>query len=253
MKREEFLGCPVDSLTTTEALSEIDKYIARRTPHRITPINASKLCQVDSNRRLAEIIRKSDMVIPEYAVVWGANRLKIKLAEHIGGIMLMRKILEYAPPRGYSVYFLGAQPGVVNEMVSRIRNSYPGLKIAGFHHGYFSIDDELTVIDDIKVSKPDVLLVAMGTPKQEAWIDDHIGELGVPVIMGVGGSFDVFAGLKRETPPYLRCGFEWLYRLAQEPTRLWKRYMTTNSKFLWKIAKAWLGLIHNNGNGRKSK
>ncbi|PJA30408.1 MAG: glycosyltransferase [candidate division Zixibacteria bacterium CG_4_9_14_3_um_filter_46_8] len=247
MKRYEFLGYPVDSLTTDEALMTIDRYIEEHKPHRITPINASKLCRVDSDSRLANIIKKSDMVIPEYAVIWGANQLKIKLAEHIGGIMLMRSILEKAPFKNYKIYFLGAKEEVVTEMVKRLKREHRDLNITGYHHGYFTSENDREIIEDIRSKCPDILLVAMGTPKQEVWIDDHFEELNVPVVMGVGGSFDVFAGLTKETPDYLRCGFEWLYRLAQDPKRLWKRYITTNPKFVWKVLKAKWGL---NGSGK---
>ncbi|MCP4631639.1 MAG: WecB/TagA/CpsF family glycosyltransferase, partial [candidate division Zixibacteria bacterium] len=170
MKRYEFLGYPVDSITTKEALTQIDNYIAENKPHRITPINASKLCMVDSNNRIADIISKSDMIIPEYAVVWGANKLKIRLAEHIGGIMLMRSILENAPKKNYSIYFLGAKQEVIGAMIRKIMDDYPSLKIAGHHHGYFTPKEDEKIIKDIRESKPDVLLVALGSPKQEIWV-----------------------------------------------------------------------------------
>ncbi len=252
MKRYQFLGYPVDSLTTTEALSRIDDFIREKKPHRITPINASKLCKVDKDRRLADIIKESDLVIPEYAVVWGANRLKIKLDEHIGGIMLMRRILAIAPKKNYRIYFLGTRQEIISEMIRRLRNEYQNLKIAGYHNGYFTEDEEASIIEEIRSSNADILFVAMGTPRQEVWIDKHLSELNVSVIMGVGGSFDVFAGVKKETPAYLRCGFEWLYRLAQEPGRLWKRYLTTNTNFVWKVLKAKWGLRGDKANTKRA-
>ena len=234
-KRIDFLGCPVDNLTMGEVIQQIDFFIGSGWRHQIIPLNASKLFLMSRHPLLAQILKTSDLVVPEYAVVWGSRRLNKPLVEHIGGIMLMRTILEMAPLRGYKLYFLGARQPVVEQMVTRLKLSYPGLNIVGYHHGYFNDSVEGTVIADINASHPDILFVAMGTPKQEYWIHQYKTVLNVPVAIGVGGSFDVFAGLRKEAPSWMRHGFEWIYRLVQDPQNLWRRYLFTNLYFIYRV------------------
>ena len=234
-KRIDFLGCPVDSLTTQEVLDRIDGFVSCGGAHQITPINASKLSLMRGDPILRELVVTSDVIIPEYAVVWGAKVLGTPVAEHVAGIMLMRSILEVAPSKGYRIYFLGAAEEIVARMVHKLNIEYSGLNIVGYHNGYFDTHKEEAILAEIDHKRPDILFVAMGTPKQEIWIRQKAMPLGVPVSMGVGGSFDVFAGLRKETPSWMRHGFEWIYRLAQDPKHLWKRYLTTNPELLYRV------------------
>lgn len=243
MSRVSFLGCPVESMTLAEAVERVCALIQEKRPHRITALNANKLWQMAHNARLREIVVASDMVIPEYAIVWGAQLLGKPLRGHIGGIMLLQAMLPAMAERGIRPFFLGARAEIIEQMVARLHCAYPNLDIAGFHHGYFQ-DDEARVLALIEASRADVLVVAFGTPNQEYWIASHQIQLNVPVAMGVGGSFDVISGLKKDAPAWARSkGLEWLYRLAQDPSAYWKRYLITNTWFVWQVLKAKIGLM----------
>lgn len=237
--RIDFLGSPVDNLSLAEALERVNVFIRSRKPHQIVPQNASKLWRMNRDARLAEIVRGAHLVIPEKAIVMGAGFLGTPLKEHVGGVMLAIALLPIAAERGYRMYFLGARPHVVEEVVRRMNRDFPSLPVAGWHHGYFTAEEEPGLIASIRDSRPDILLVALGTPKQEYWIRQHMEELRVPVVMGVGGTFNVLAGLKKDTPAWLRrLALEWLYRLVQDPRNLWKRYLITIPWFLRRVLLA---------------
>lgn len=150
----------------------------------------------------------------------------------------MTQLLERSAKRGYRVYFLGAREETLARLINRCQKKFPELQIAGWHSGYFAAAEEEQIIATIKRSRPHVLLVAMGSPLQEYWLESHSSELGVPFCMGVGGSFDVLAGDLPRAPLWMqKHGLEWLFRLLQEPTRLWRRYLRTNSVFAWLVWK----------------
>jgi N-acetylglucosaminyldiphosphoundecaprenol N-acetyl-beta-D-mannosaminyltransferase len=239
MERIDFLSCPVDNLTMAEAISRIEAFIRSGEPHQVVPVNAAKLWRMERDSRLERIVKSASLIVPEKAIVMGSRVLGSPLKDHIGGIMLLTALLPEAAEQGYRLYFLGARPHVVECMVENLQRDYPGLQVAGWHHGYLTPDDGARVVNEIKVSQPDILFVAMGTPKQEYWIADHLHELGVPVCMGVGGSFDVLAGAKKDAPQWARTlAIEWLYRLLQDPRNLWKRYLITIPWFWYKVYTA---------------
>jgi len=240
MQRINFLNCYVDSLTISEALDWMEECIRQGHPHTITAINANKLWLMSKNEQLANFVRNSDLVIPEWAVVWGAARLKRPLKSHVGGISLLKASLYWAEQHGYRPFFLGAKREVVLALENKLAQEYPNLQVAGYHHGYLANQaDHDRVKELIQICRPDFLFVAMGSPRQEFWIEDNLAGLKVPVAMGVGGSFDVIAGLKNDTPDWARGrGLEWLYRLMQEPGAYWRRYLITNPWFIWQVVKA---------------
>lgn len=236
VNRVEFLGCPVDNLSMEEAVATLERYIEVGEPHQIAVVNANKLWQMEQSPRLAAAVRGASLFIPEKAVVIGCRLLGLELRHHIGGIMLMKHFLPRAAEGGYRLYFLGAQAAVVDTMVTRLRSIYPGLQIVGWHHGFFTAADEPALAKQIADLHPDAVFVALGSPKQEFWIAQHLAELRVPVCMGVGGSFDVLAGLKRDAPDWVRgLAMEWLFRLVQDPGNLWRRYLITMPWLLKKV------------------
>lgn len=238
--RVTILGCPVDRVSTADALKWIENAIRERTPRLIAVLNANKLYLMSRNKDLSRIVAGAGLIIAEWAVVWGARMLKLPPVPHSGGILVMKDFIPLAAERGYRPYFLGATNDVVSALAAKLRNDHPSLTIAGFHDGYLSSPEiEREVISDIQRTKPDVLFVAMGSPKQELWIASHAAELGVPVSIGVGGSFDVLAGLKKDTPDWARGhGLEWLYRLVKSPRSYWRRYLTTNTWFVSRVLRA---------------
>jgi N-acetylglucosaminyldiphosphoundecaprenol N-acetyl-beta-D-mannosaminyltransferase len=146
----------------------------------------------------------------------------------------MARLLAAAGQHRLRVYFLGARREVVKALVERTRAQNPGIEIAGFRDGYFGPDDDLRLVGEISASGAHMLFVGMPTPFKETWCELHRGRLNVPLIIGVGGSFDVLAGFIKRAPRWVQSlGMEWFWRLLMEPRKLWKRYLTTNSEFIW--------------------
>lgn len=222
-----------------QTLAWIEEAITDGKPHQISVVNANKYYLMSRDKVLRDIITNSDLVIPEWAVVWGAKKLRLPRLNHSGGILLAREFIPYAAKKGFRVYFLGARPEVVRMLVDNMKTCYPKLNVSGFHDGFLSNPEiEEKVISEIQKSRTDVLFVALGSPKQEYWIFNNIQRINVPVSIGVGGSFDVLSGQKKDTPAWARGkGLEWLYRIIQNPRAYTKRYLITNTWFVWQIIK----------------
>jgi N-acetylglucosaminyldiphosphoundecaprenol N-acetyl-beta-D-mannosaminyltransferase len=226
-------------------MDETVSWIANRVEaHEFTQhvvVNVAKLVNMQTDRELAESVRACDIVnIDGMGVVWAARLLGADVPERVAGIDLFGRLLALAAQRGFPVFLLGAKPEIVAEVAARSVAAYPGLNIAGIHHGYFS-DDERAVVEHIRRSGARMLFVAMTSPKKENFINRWRDELGVDFVMGVGGTFDVVAGKVRRAPRWMQqAGMEWLYRVLQEPRRMWKRYLVTNSRFALMLTAAWL-------------
>jgi N-acetylglucosaminyldiphosphoundecaprenol N-acetyl-beta-D-mannosaminyltransferase len=236
----DLFGVPVSAITMNAALELIDEAIASRQRLQIGVVNAAKLVNMQRNDELRADVLSSDLVLADgIAVVWASRILGRRLPERVTGIDLMTGMLAHGNELGYRVYCLGATPEILERTLARIKQDYPGVVIAGGHHGYFSREDEAAIAADIATSKPDILLIAMTSPMKERFLARWSRALDVPVCHGVGGSFDVMAGHVQRAPAvWQRLGLEWLYRVKQEPRRLWKRYLTTNSAFLMMVAAA---------------
>lgn len=235
--RVPFLGYPVDSLSMEEAVAWVGCAVYEPGFHHIAVLNANKMWIANRNAELREIIQRAELVIPEYAIVWGCRVLGTPVRAHIGGVMLLKSLLPWLESEGIGVYFLGAQPAVTEMMIARLRLQYPRLRIAGARSGYFDAAESAEIVGTINDSGARILFVAMGTPRQELWIEKQREHLQVHVALGVGGSFDVLAGVKKDAPPWIRHGGEWIYRLAQDPRSLWKRYLTTNPWFVAQVLR----------------
>jgi N-acetylglucosaminyldiphosphoundecaprenol N-acetyl-beta-D-mannosaminyltransferase len=221
----DFLGTPVDNVDTQDALQRVDDFIRSCKPHHVMVNNANKFWLMRHDPRLTSIAFRADLILTERAVAVCSAILGNPLKDDVAGVAFAQELLPHCDKRGHSMYFLGATDEVQKALMDMVRREYPGLKVAGSHHGYFLKDKNDFVIEDIRSKKPDVLLVALGSPLQEYWIRENIERLNVPVSIGVGGSFDVIAGLKKDAPKWIRkSGFEWLFRLIQDPKRYWKRH-----------------------------
>ena len=240
--RIDFLGCSVDSLDIQDALGWMTRRIEERNPGRIAVVNANKYWCISKDKKLRQFVQNAELVIPEWAVFWGAARLGTPLKSYVAGVALLQAAMPWAEQNGYRPYFLGAKPEVINALSERLKSNYPKLSPAGFHHGYLKTEEDHRIVqEDIRKSKPDMVFVAMGSPKQEYWMADNANDLGIPVCMGVGGSFDVLAGIKEDTPSWARGnGLEWLYRLSQEPKAYWKRYLVCNPWFVGRVFSAYV-------------
>jgi N-acetylglucosaminyldiphosphoundecaprenol N-acetyl-beta-D-mannosaminyltransferase len=197
-------------------------------------VNAAKIVAMRHDEALHRAVDGCELITADgQAVVWASRLLGDPLPTRVAGIDLMLELLTLAEERGYRVYVLGARRDVLEQAIGRLRKLHPLLEFAGCRDGYFSDADEPAVVADIRAAHPDLLFVAMSTPRKEYFLGRWGPELDVPFSMGVGGAIDVVAGVTKRAPPSLqRLGLEWAFRLAQEPRRLFRRYLVTNSEFV---------------------
>ncbi len=230
---------PMHALSLDATVQWIDRRIAERQFTQHVVVNVAKLVSVQDDPQLAQSVRSCDIVnIDGMGVVWAARLLGHPVPERVAGIDLFLALLDLAARRGYPVFLLGARQEVVGKVAEIAAREYPGLQVAGAHHGYFW-DDERAVVDKIRASGARMLFVAITSPKKENFINRWREQLGVDFVMGVGGSFDVVAGRVRRAPLWMqKAGMEWLFRLLQEPGRMWKRYLTTNARFGIMVGRA---------------
>jgi N-acetylglucosaminyldiphosphoundecaprenol N-acetyl-beta-D-mannosaminyltransferase len=189
---------------------------------------------------MGEVLVRSDYVLADgQPMLPMAALLGITIPERIDGIGLMQRLLQLADREGFSVYLLGARQEIVEECVRRIRADFPRVVIAGFRNGYFDEQEIPAIAKEVRGVAPDFLFLGMGSPMKERLADGWAEQLGARVIQGVGGSFDVIAGVVKRAPRWMqRCGIEWLYRVIQEPRRMVWRYARTNGTCLWVFSTA---------------
>jgi len=235
-QRVELLGLPFDPQTMGGVVERCLAWCAAdRAPHVVITANAFHLCALRRDPLLAQACRAGDLIVADgMAVVWAARWAGVPLPERVPGVDLMDRLLAAGGDHRLRVYFLGARREVVEELARVAVKRYPGLTVAGCRDGYFSRDEDAAVAEEIRRCAPHLLFVGMPSPFKETWAERFRKRLDVPVIMGVGGSFDVLAGRIRRAPAWMQeIGLEWFWRLLMEPRKLWKRYLITNSEFLW--------------------
>lgn len=237
--RFEFLSAPMDPWTMDETVGEIARRIEAGELTQHVVVNVAKLVNMRKNPELRDAVVHCNIInIDGMGVVWGARWMGHVVPERVAGVDLFHALLAMATRKGYPVFLLGATPEVVERTVQVVSARYPGLKLAGYHHGYFWEDEE-SVVEMIGRSGARLLFVAITSPKKEQFIDRCNERLGVNFVMGVGGAFDILAGKTRRAPLCIQnTGLEWLYRVIQEPRRTWRRYLVTNSVYAWLLLKA---------------
>jgi N-acetylglucosaminyldiphosphoundecaprenol N-acetyl-beta-D-mannosaminyltransferase len=221
------LGCKVHLLNMAEAVEIIEQMVKDGSScDQVVTLNAEIIYQTTKEIELQRIINQASLVTADgIGTVWAARILGYTQEERVSGIDLLHKLCATGAPRGWKIYLLGAAPGVAEKAGQKLEESYPGIQVCGSRHGYFSQQEEPEIIADINAKSPDILFAALGAPKQEYWIDQNRDVLEVPVCMGVGGSFDVIAGIKKRAPEvFITLNLEWFYRLLVEPAR-WKRQL----------------------------
>lgn len=223
----------VDKVSMMETLDRCEQFIRARVPHQIVVVNVAKLVKAKRDKALRRIINNADLVGADgVPLVWLSKRLGNPIPGRVNGTDLMEELVRLAAEKGYSIYFLGARPEVVRKVVKIYREKYPSLKVAGYRDGYFRPEEEGKVADEIRASGADIIFLAFGSPKKEQFVSRYLYQMNVPVVHGVGGSFDVVAGVTRRAPVWMQSwGLEWFYRFLQEPRRMWKRYLFTNTGF----------------------
>jgi N-acetylglucosaminyldiphosphoundecaprenol N-acetyl-beta-D-mannosaminyltransferase len=241
--RVNFIGVDIDVLTMGETVALVREAMQTRKRLHHVAMNVAKFVNLRSNPELRADIACSDLVgVDGMGVVFAARLLGVKVPERVAGIDLMQEVIALCAREGYRPYFLGANAEVLQRALANIRDRYPSIDIAGAQHGYYPAPDEPRVVQAIRDSGADCLFLALPTPRKERFLAAYRERLDVPFIMGVGGSVDVVANLVRRAPAWMQSsGLEWLYRLVQEPGRMWKRYLTTNVAFLVIVAMAFCG------------
>ncbi len=237
--RIRLLDTPIDVLTMEESLAMIDAGITEGRKIRHAAVNAATLVAMRSDPELKESVTSCDLITADgMSLIWASRFLGKPLPERIAGPDLMCEIVKLAERKGYGIYLLGAKDSVVRKVASEYASRFSESIVAGYHHGYFSETDEKEIVQTIADSHAKILFVAITSPKKEIFLRRHENELNVPFIMGVGGSFDIVAGIIKRAPRWMqRSGLEWFYRFLQEPRRMWKRYLVSNTRFIWYVLK----------------
>lgn len=238
-EKVEILGLSFDNLTMQEALTTIERYIQEREPRKIFTPNVQLLLWSRKDPFLRQVYQSCDLLtVDGMAIFYASKILGTPFKESLSASLMFFPLLKIAEQKGYRVYLVGAKENVVCKAVDNIRASYPRINIVGWHHGYFDVTAPGEVLDDIKAKRPDILLVGMTSPMKEKLVEANLQEMNVPVSLGVGGMFDIASGEADFAPDWIRkmC-MEWFYRLVQEPRRMWRRYLYSNSEFIWLISK----------------
>jgi len=221
----KILGVSFHNLSPREACDVAVSFLDRDTPSTIFTPNPEMVMLTRRDHEFKEILNGGDLVVPDgIGVVYASRLTKNKIRSRVPGIELVIDLFDRIKDYEYSVYFLGAAPDVADAAAQAAQARFPGLRIAGTFHGYFTDVDDDDIINKINAANPDILLVGLGFPRQEKWIDRHKNRLNCKILMGVGGSFDVLSGKVRRAPKFFqRLGLEWLFRLLRQPHRIWRQ------------------------------
>ena len=230
------LGVRVDDVTFEELLARMEAYIADGRPHQICTVNPEFIMLAQRDTEFRQILAHSDLNIPDGGfLLWAARRKGGRLRQRVTGSDGLPMFAERAAEKGYRIFFLGAADGVAEQAAQVLRARHPALQVVGTYAGSPLPGDDERIAARVRVAKPDALFVAYGAPQQDKWIARNAARLGVPLLMGVGGTFDFIAGIVPRAPGWMRrWGIEWLFRLVRQPWR-WRRQMA-----IWQFA--WLTL-----------
>ncbi|AKL96758.1 N-acetylmannosaminyltransferase TagA [Clostridium aceticum] len=231
----KILGVPIDQITAQEAFQQLTVFLEGDTLKKVYTPNPEIIMVAQQDQRLLNVLQEADLVLPDGIGLIIASKIKgLGLKERVTGIDTMDKLLTYCGEKQKSIFLMGGKPGIAALACETMKKQYRGIKIAGFHHGYFQETDEPQIIEEINQVAPDVLFVCLGAPKQEKWIHKYRDQLNCKLAMGVGGSVDIYAGTAKRAPLFFqRLGLEWFYRLIKEPWRA--KRMAALPKFLVRV------------------
>lgn len=238
-ERVTILDTQIDVLNFAETVELVERYVLEKEPLHLIGVNADKINELSQNEKLREIVNSCGVINADGASVILASRfLKKELPERVAGIDLMQSLVSLSAEKGYSVYLLGAKEEVVQETAAVLKKQHPQLKIVGVHNGYFSEADWPEISREIGAAAPDFVFVGITSPLKEYLVEYLQNEGHRCVFMGVGGSFDVISGKIPRAPMWMqKANLEWLFRVMQEPKRLFKRYFVGNWKFIFAVLK----------------
>lgn len=233
----EVLGVPVVRMTTPEAVAAVESVALGEPPGFVAYVNAHTLNLASKDPGFRDLLRSASLVLNDGAGLSVAGRLYGRpFPENLNGSDFNPEIARLAARHGWSLFLLGARPGVADRAAERLKAAIPGLEIAGTSDGFFARSDDRRVAEQVQESGADVVMVAMGNPSQEEWLAANLVTTGARLGVGVGAFFDFTAGEVPRSPRWMnRLGIEWIYRLIQEPRRMWRRYILGNPAFLIRI------------------
>ncbi|WP_010278950.1 WecB/TagA/CpsF family glycosyltransferase [Paenibacillus senegalensis] len=219
-------GVPFSKMSLNETVEYLTNAIQEKRPHQVITANPIMVMEARKNNEYLDMMKRAELIVPDGAgIVWAANYVGEPVAERVTGFELLHELLKVGEKHRWKVYLLGASPDIIQAAADKLKQQYPLINFAGIRDGYFGPEQDEEIIADIQGKEPDLLLVGRSADRQEPWIDKYKHRLQVPVMMGVGGSYDVISGkLKRAPQWFIRMRLEWFYRLLQEPWR-YKRMM----------------------------
>jgi len=238
-KAIDFLGIKVNAITKEEVVDKILEFALTDKHRIITYIDAQCVNIFFRDPEYKKIIKKMDLVCAGgVGVVWASKLFRNSLPERVNSLDYFDRLAEGLIEKKIKIYLLGGKPGVVQKAVDELKKRFSNLVIVGFHHGFFNEEQEDNIIKEINVLKPNILVVGMGVPRQEKWMYKQLNEADVNLFWAVGAAFNSLSGAFKRAPKWMiSCGLEWLYRLYQEPNRLWKRYLVGNLVFIYRVLK----------------
>lgn len=234
----KILEVNIDRLDMQGAVERVKDLLKEDCPSLIVTPNSEMLAAAAEDAELARILNSADLAVPDGAgVILASKIMGQKLPERVAGFDLITELFAELENEKHNFYFLGSKPGIVDKAAAELKKRHPNLNIAGYHHGYLDRELQEQVINEINEKEIDLLLVGMGVPLQERFLDKNLAELKVKAAITVGGSFDVIAGEVERAPIWMqKAGLEWLYRLIQEPSRFGR--MLLLPKFIYLVIKA---------------
>jgi N-acetylglucosaminyldiphosphoundecaprenol N-acetyl-beta-D-mannosaminyltransferase len=244
----EVLGVRVDAVQIPDTVVRMEEWIARRDICRFVAVtDMHSVMEAQHDSRFKGMLARADLVVPDgFPLVWLGRRKGFALRSRVCGPELMAAFCEQTARKEYRHFFYGGAPGVAEDLAARFTARFTGLVVAGTYCPPFRAltpEEDCEAVAVIERSRADVVWVGLGAPKQERWMFEHRGRLNVPVLIGVGAAFDFHTGRIPRAPGWVRdYGFEWLFRLAMEPRRLWKRYLVYGSEFILLVALESMGL-----------
>jgi len=248
--RINIAGVEIDQYSFDEVVARIiDHALSAKSPEYVVTPNAQHIVSLQQDRLFREIYSSAFLVVPDgVSLLWAAKFLGTPLNNRVNGTDLFEKLCEIAAQHHLKIFLLGGRPGAADQASAVLQSRYPGLQIVGTHCPPYGFETDQGNCDRInaaiKAAEPDILFVGLGAPKQEKWVYLNYKELGIPVSLGIGVSFELVANMVKRAPIYMqKAGLEWVFRLVVEPRRLWQRYILGNPQFIWLVLQQKLGLF----------
>jgi exopolysaccharide biosynthesis WecB/TagA/CpsF family protein len=243
-------GIPFTICTLIEGVTLIEEIIANKEPQLVVLANTHTLNLAYEQSDYKQALKKASIVLRDgIGIGWATRKRGISPLHNFVGTDFIPEFCKYTAHKGYRIFLLGSRSGICQVAAKKLESLAPGIVISGYYHGYFPDEQTTEIVNQINETRADILLVAMGNPKQELWIASNLHRLNVPVCIGVGALFDYLSGRVTRAPRWmLKTKMEWVFRLLVEPKRLWKRYLTGNPKFVIRVYQEYIGKHQNNKN-----